>query len=346
MISIIFLGAYAAAQLNAGSKALHVLLGWDPRLGAVIGSVIVIGYCFAGGIRASIWTDAVQSIVMIVSMTLLFFCAVQSAGGFEASFNSLKQVSPNYMKWFSPEVIPIGGWIGAVLFVVGWFFAGFGVVGQPHIMIRFMTLDHPENISSTRFYYYTWFTVFYSITIGVGLMARLHLPQISQFDAELALPMMSMAILPQILVGVMLAGLFAATISTADSLILSCSASLTRDFFSGTKDNYLLAKLGTLLVNFLALWIALAGNKSVFQLVLYAWAVLGASFGPLLLVYCFNRRVSEAVAVLMVLSGTVVTLMWSELGLSKYIYEIVPGMTAGALVFLMSRIRSKQPASE
>jgi sodium/proline symporter len=340
LISVIFMGAYAAAQLNAGSKALHVLFGWDLAAGAVIGSIIVLAYCFAGGIRASIWTDAAQSVVMIMSMTLLLVFAIQNAGGTEQAINHLREVNADYMSW-APLDLPIPGWLGLILFLMGWCFAGFGVVGQPHIMIRFMALDKPQNIAKARFYYYSWFVLFYAITIVVGLMARILIPQVDSFDSELALPMMSTQLLPPILAGLMLAGLFAATMSTADSLILSCSASLTRDFFASKRENFWITKLSTVLVTFLALGIALNGNKSVFQLVLYAWAVLAAAFGPLLIIYCLGQKVSEYLAIAMVLTGSATVIIWTHLGWSRVIYEIVPGILAGLLVFVIGKTASQ-----
>lgn len=337
LISLVFLGAYAAAQLNAGSKALHVLFGWDLSAGAIIGSMIVLAYCFAGGIRASIWTDAAQSFVMILSMIALLFFAVQSAGGISATWMHLHTISAGgYMDWVPPDLL-VQGWLGPVLFIVGWCFAGFGVVGQPHIMIRFMALNDPQNIARARVYYYGWFALFYAVTIAVGLMARILIPHIDNFDSELALPMISIDLLPPILGGLILAGLFAATMSTADSLILSCSASLTHDFFRHKKENIWITKLSTVLVTFLALVIALTGSKSVFQLVLYAWAVLAAAFGPLLIVYCLKQQVSERIAVTMVLTGAATVIVWTQLGLSPILYEITPGIVAGLLVFVIGK---------
>lgn len=337
IISVLFLGAYAAAQFNAGSKALHILFGWNMAAGAVVGSIIVLLYCFSGGIRASIWTDAAQSLVMIVSMSILLFVAMAQIGGPREILDKLAAVQPGYMAWF-PQDMPLGGFLGPVLFIAGWMFAGFGVIGQPHVMVRFMSMKKPEHITKARFFYYGWYFLFYAVTIGVGLMARLLIPNAGAFDAELALPILAKDLLSPFLTGLLLAGLFAATMSTADSLILSCSASVTRDLFPhSTKHAFLITKLGTVFVTALALWIALAGNKSVFQLVLYAWAVLAAAFGPLLTVYCLRQRPNQTLAILMMLGGTAVIFLWQGLGLSGVIYEIAPAMLAGFLIFLIGK---------
>jgi sodium/proline symporter len=215
-ITVLFLGTYAAAQLNAGSKALFVVFGWEYGVGAVVGAVIVLLYCFAGGIRASIWTDAAQSIVMIGAMATMLWMALERIGGWQGFGTALTNVSPQYMDWF-PNDLFLAGWAGPVLFVAGWLFAGAAVIGQPHIMVRFMAMDDPDRMWRVRVYYYGWFTAFYAITICVGLAARLLLPETANFDAELALPTLAGQLLPPVLTGLVLAGLFAATISTADS---------------------------------------------------------------------------------------------------------------------------------
>ncbi|MFT5795791.1 MAG: sodium/proline symporter, partial [Ulvibacter sp.] len=244
VITIIFLGIYAAAQLNAGSKALHILFGWDYKVGAIVGATIVLLYCFAGGIRASIWTDAAQSFVMIFAMGLLCITAISEIGGISDLLSRTQSVSNDYISLF-PQNLEINSFIGPLLFVLGWFFAGIGVIGQPHIMVRFMAMDQPNNITKVRGYYYSFYTLFYVLTILVGITARILLPDVNNFDAELALPTLANSLLPEILVGLILAGLFAATMSTADSQILSCTAAVTCDFKSGKKLSYLMTKLVT-----------------------------------------------------------------------------------------------------
>lgn len=331
IITIIFLGTYAGAQFKAGSKALHVLFGWDYSTGAIIGAIIVFLYCMAGGIRASIWTDAAQSFVMIGAMFVLFFYALAEIGGFQEFYLQLKTATPYYMNWF-PTDVSSRGWFAPIMFVFGWFMAGFGVTGQPHIMIRFMTLDNADNMKKMRIYYYTWFIAFYILAIGAGLAARCLIPAES-FDPELALPMLSKELLPDVLVGLMLAGIFAATMSTADSQILSCSAALTRDLLPPKWVTYLITKLGTVVVTIASLFIALRGPDSVFELVLIAWSFLASAFSPILVVYAFGKRINRRTLLSMMILSVTVCLLWREFGLGAIMFEVAPGVVTGLVVF-------------
>jgi sodium/proline symporter len=332
LIVVIFLGTYAAAQFKAGSKALHVLFGWDYSTGAIIGAVMVFLYCMAGGIRASIWTDAAQSFVMIIAMTALLVFGVQEVGGTQSFIAQLNLISEDYLSLF-PASLGLANPLHGGLFVLGWFFAGLGVVGQPHIMVRFMSMDNSKNMNRVRLYYYSWFTAFYGLTIGVGLVARLLLTDTANFDSELALPMIANELLPQFFIGLVLAGLFAATMSTADSQILSCSAAITRDLLPKEKSTYLMTKLATVFTTICALIIALFGTENVFGLVLIAWSVLAAAFGPILFLYAMGQKLREGTAIAMLVVGVGMTVIWRFMGLGDIIYEIAPGMLAGLLTF-------------
>ena len=330
LLTLLFLGTYAAAQLTAGSKALSVLFGWEHWAGAVLGAVIVLAYSAAGGIRASIWTDAAQAVVMISAMALMMWLAVGQLGGWGGFTDALAQVSPTYLNLF-PADFAWGPWLGGTGFLLGWLVAGYGVVGQPHIMIRFMAMESPEQIQRVRLYYYGWFTLFWSMGILTALAARVLLPESAQFDAELALPTLAQQLLPGMLAGLVLAGIFAATISTADSLVLSCSASLTRDFHHQKVDHYLITKFGTVAVTLMALAIALSGNQSVFKLVMDAWGVLASAFGPLLTLLALGRRPSEKASITMVAVGAATFYLWSLYGVGD-VYAVAPGFLLGITV--------------
>jgi SSS family transporter len=341
IVTFVFLGIYAAAQFKAGSKALHVLFGWDYATGAILGAVIVFIYCLSGGIRASIWTDAAQSFVMIFAIGLLYYYGIQEVGGVSNLIDSLNSVSPGYLNVL-PTGLEMDNWLGIFFFILGWFFAGFGVIGQPHIMIRFMSLDDSKNMDKTRRYYYLFYIVFTLLIYGVGLISRVILPGAESFDAELALPLMSQKLLPEFLIGMVLAGLFSATMSTADSQVLSCSAAFTRDIFPGKKNNLMYTKIATGMVTILALLVALYGGSNVFELVVFSWSVLASAFAPLLLLYCLGHKVTEKVAITVVLSGLGMAFLWKLLGLSGIIYEVAPGMITGLVVYYIVRKKSEE----
>ena len=134
----------------------------------------------------------------------------------------------------------------------------------------------------------------------------------------------------------MLAGLFAATMSTADSQILSCSAALTQDLFPSLANSYKAAKIGTLAVTAMILAIALVNNDSVFNLIVFAWSILAAGLGVLLILRCFELPVPTPIAIAVMLAGIAVSLIWKlGLQLSDAVYEVLPGMAAGFLVYLV-----------
>ncbi|MFQ3200199.1 MAG: sodium/proline symporter [Zhongshania sp.] len=340
LICLLLLTAYAAAQLLAGSKALHVLFDWPMWAGAVCGAVLVAAYCLAGGIRASIWTDAAQSFVMISAMAILMWVAIANLGGVSSTVNALQNL-PNYMDWF-PEDLAFPGAFGALLFALGWLFAGLSVVGQPHVMVRFMALSNNDDMSRARMWYYLWFVAFYLMATIVGLLSRLYLPEVGSFDAELALPTMAQTLLPPVLVGLILAGIFAATLSTADSLILSASASFTHDLMPNNIERPFLIKAATLGVCILALVWALLSAQSVFAMVVMAWSGLASAFVPMLAVLIFGGRPSQGTAIVMSCVGISTALIWRFLDLHNMVYEGLPGIAAGVLVYWLAKLFTKK----
>ena len=319
IITVLFLGAYAAAQFTAGSKALYVVFGWDYGVGAVIGSVIVLMYCFAGGIRASIWTDAAQTVVMFIAMAMMLVVGISEIGGIEAFVTKLGEVSPTYLNLF-PATLENSAWAIA-LFILGYVAGGVGIIAQPHVMIRFMALDDPSHMRQARAYYYGSYFAFCALTFSVG--------------PELALPMMTTMLLPEVFVGLVLAGVFAASMSTADSQILGCSAALTEDIVNQEEGSVWFTRLATATVTAIALGISLFGLDSVFALVLYAWSVLAAAFAPLIIIYAFGEKLTETKALLIMISCTVIALAWRSLGWGLIVYEVAPAMFFGILSYFI-----------
>ncbi|QGJ68682.1 Sodium/proline symporter [Planctomycetales bacterium 10988] len=338
LMTFVLLGVYAAAQLKAGSAALQTLFGWHPSTGAIIGAIIVVLYCFSGGIRASIWTDAAQSFVMILSMITLLIAASFVVGSPVEVWMNLKSQDPRLVEWFPRNLE-----FGFAMYLIGMTFGGFGAIGQPHILARFMAIRSVDEIHQARFTYFLWFIPFFLASIAVGLYARALMPDLLNIPltqgmtetqaTELAMPEMARRLLPDILIGLTLAGLFAATMSTADSQILVCSGSITQDITPRWKDSYFASKIATLAVTGLALGVALFAGQGVFSLVLIAWSALGAGLGPALVLRLFHVKISSLTMILMMTAGVASVIGWNISGYDDDIFKLFPGMLASFLMW-------------
>lgn len=338
LMTLVLLGVYAAAQLKAGSTALQTLFGWQPQIGAVTGAVIVVLYCFSGGIRASIWTDMAQSIVMMLAMATLLIAASFEVGSPSDVWSNLKAQDPELVNWFPRDLK-----FGFAMYLLGMTFGGFGVIGQPHILVRFMAIRSVDEIQQAKLIYFLWYIPFFGVCIAVGLYARAYMPDLlnvpltegmSESQAtELAMPEMARRLLPDVLMGLTLAGLFSATMSTADSQILVCSGAITQDINPVWKESYIASKVATLAVTGLALSVALFSGQGVFSLVLVAWSALGAGLGPPLLLRLLGIQLSSLTMFLMMTAGVGMVIAWLKIGYEGYIFELLPGMAASFLMW-------------
>jgi len=339
VITFVFLGVYAAAQLKAGSTALQALFGWHASIGILIGAAIVVIYSFAGGIRADIWTDAAQSAVMFVSMTLILVAGFLEIGGAGALAEALRTQDPALLSLFPEDLA-----FGPALFVLGFVFAGIGSIGQPHLMTRIMSIESPQAVRAARGFYFAWFVPFWAACLLVGLYTRAILPGLDEMapvtgivePTELALPLVTMDLLPDIFVGLALAGLFAATVSTADSQIIVCSGVVTQDMVPRWAGSYTASKLATGAVLVLALAVAVLAPESVFDLVLVAWSALGATLGPVLIVRLAGLWMNPAVGLAMMGAGLCAVIAWHLSGLDDDVFKILPGMLGAGLVYALA----------
>ena len=276
---------------------------------------------------------------MMVAMMMLLIVAVVSCGGIAGLWQQLSQIDATLV-----DPIPQGLQYGFGLFMLSWLMAGIGVAGQPQIMIRAMVIDDASKIGVSRNIYAIFYILFSTAAVLVGLCARVLLPNlINGGDPELALPQMAIALLPAILVGVILAGIFSAVVSTADSQILACSAALTQDLFPEMGRSYKLVKIGTLIITAIILAIALASNKNMFALGIFAWSALASGLGPILILRVWRFPISAGVGVTMMLVGLATAAIWNGvLKLSGSIYEVLPGMLAGFLVYGIAQICHKK----
>jgi sodium/proline symporter len=201
-----------------------------------------------------------------------------------------------------------------------------------------MAVRRPLDLRISRHVYCIGNAALSTFSITAALCCRVLLSTDEAFDPELALPMLSLQLLPAVLVGLLIAGLFASTMSTADSQVLVCSSAITQDLFPRWRDSYAKAKLGTVFVTAAMLAIALSAGESVFAMVIMAWGALAAAFGPLMVVRCFGWKAGPQLATAMMLAGIATVIVWRfALNLSGAMYEVLPGMIAGFAVYAASR---------
>ena len=320
LVSFVFLLIYSSAQFTASGKTLMAVMNWEFYYGVITGGFIVLAYSLTSGIRASIWTDAAQSIIMLVSMGLLVLFSIVKLGGVNQTLFQLSEIE-GYMRLFGT------GTKDSVLFNVlsslSWIVAGMFVVGQPHIMIRFFAVKDHNDLIRSRIFYYSSYILFYGLAFTVGMLSRLILDDTAGFDPELALPMMAQILFNPFMVGLIISGIFAATMSTADSLIINCSGNISQDIFELTKFSKSKITGITLVVALTSIFIALINSGSVFSIVVFSWTVLGFLLTPLLIMISLNKTIN---AKHFVISGIISTMVFYILNKSVFFEGIYLGI--------------------
>ena len=339
VLSVFFLSIYAAAQLTAGGKALFVMLGWPELVGILIGFVLVVAYCYAGGIRASIWTDAAQSCVMIIGSVILCWVALGNVGGFSGMHSELESQSTTLVNFLPTDIS-----LGISLYLLAFFLGGLGVAGQPQVVSRVMTLNSDEDRKQAMIWFFVWQTPFIALMFIVGLASRVLFTE-GDFDAELGLPALAMDTLPALGVGMILASIFAATMSTADSQVLACTAAITDDIKPEWRENHKTTKIVTLYVAAAATMISIAGlyvpgGDSVFALVVLAVYGLGGIFVPLLIIRWMGYKTDTFHSIVMMISAFSGVIVWTLLGLGDDVFPSVPGVGSAFIAhFIMCAVR-------
>ena len=340
VLSVLFLAVYAAAQLTSGGKALYVMLGWSEVIGILIGFVLVVAYCYAGGIRASIWTDAAQSSVMIIGSSLLCYVAMQEVGGISGLHEELESQNANLT-----SMVPADLNFGVSLWIFAFFLGGLSVAGQPQVVTRVMTLATDQDRKTAMLWFFAWQTPFLLIMVIIGLASRVVFTG-ADFDPELGLPMLAMETLGPFWVGLILASIFAATMSTADSQVLACTAAFTDDVMPQISQDHKKTKIVTLVIAAFATAISIfglyvPGGDSVFALVVLAVYGLGSIFVPILIIRWAGYEPDTNHTMAMMLAALFTVILWSVSGFGDDIFPSVPGMGAAFIThFVMNQLRS------
>ncbi len=349
-IVLIFMVSYVAAQFVAGGKAFSASFGLEPAAGVALTAAIVLAYTVLGGFLAVSLTDMFQAVFMLVALVALPVLAVFDRGGLAQVLAELAAIDPTLV---DPGAIGLGA-------LVGFLGIGLGSPGNPHILVRYMSIEDPEQLRAAALIGTFWNVVMAWGALFVGLAGRVYFPVIGMLpggDTENLYPLLARQHLHPLLLGLVIASIFAAIMSTADSQLLVAASSVVRDFYQKVlrRDRQLpqrrlvlMSRLVVTVLVIVALGLGFLAEDLVFWLVLFAWAGLGAALGPTSILALYWPGATRTGVLAGLLTGTATTILWKSVpALSSRLYELVPAFALSlAATWLVSRLTRRPPGVE
>lgn len=323
VIIIFFFLLYVAAQFNGGGNVLNTTFNIDLQTGIVISAVIVILYSMAGGFFSVVWTDVIQAILMITTLVVTPIIALVLIVKSDMSIKAALASAGGGMDAFTGTAI--GFAIGLLIINnFSWFFGYLG--GQPQLNARWMAMRSTREVKRGAWIAIIWTLMAYTGAILIGLTAITLYGTEAVANAEQILPFMLLKLMPPWIAGILLAGAVAAMMSTADSQLLIATSSISEDVihkaFNKKLDDRTLVKISriTILVTgCIALIIAFSSDTLIYTLVHFAWAGIGCTFSPAVILSFFWKRFNAQGVIASLVSGFTVTLIWMTPGLDKAI---------------------------
>lgn len=362
IIIIIFFVPYTASGFAACGKLFDTLFGIDYTVAMIISALVIITYTILGGFQAVCTTDLIQSVVMSIALITIVCFGVSSAGGFDAVAANASSL-PGYLSLnatydaVNNTSIPYG--FLSIVSTLAW---GLGYFGMPHILVRFMAIEDEKKLVLSRRIASIWVIIAMAVAIFIGVVGLAMTKAGSMeslADSEtvivtIANILSQHGILTALLAGIILAGILAATMSTADSQLLTAasgfSENLIKDFFGikiTEKQNIILARVTVVCVSLVSIFLARDPNSSVFQIVSFAWAGFGGAFGAVMLCALFWKRTTLAGAISGMFAGGAFVFIWKflvrPLGGAFNIYELLPAFIVSLFVIIVVSLLTKKP---
>ena len=367
LVIIVFFVPYTASGFSAVGKLFHSLFGWDYHASMVIGALVIIGYTVLGGFLAVSTTDLIQSIFMTIALVVIVFFGIQQAGGLDAVMENAKAL-PGYLN-LNQGYLADSGTAGSFGFlsVVSTLAWGLGYFGMPHILLRFMAIRDERDVKTSRRIASVWVVLSMAVAVFIGIIGLAvsktgAIETLSGNDSEtiivrLAHLMSENGVLLAVVAGVILAGILAATMSTADSQLLAAASSVSEDvtqvFFGirfRRKTAMLAARITVVAIAAVGVLLAWNPDNSVFRVVSFAWAGFGAAFGPVVLFSLMWKRSNKWGALAGMVAGGATVFLWKflvrPLGGSFDIYELLPAFLVASIAIVVVSLLTKAPEQE
>ena len=358
VVIILFFIPYTASGFAACGKLFASLFGLDYHVAMILSAIVIVGYTTLGGFLAASTTDFIQSIVMTVALLIVLGFGVHVAGGFDAVMENASGLA-GYLSTTQVHNVATGGadsyGLITIVSTLAW---GLGYFGMPHILLRFMAIEDDSKLKISRRVASIWVVISMAVAVligiiglgmtNVGAVPALEGTQSETIIVKIAQLLSQNGLLAALFAGVILSGILASTMSTADSQLLAASSSVSQNIITGffkvkmsEKKLMMIARGCLLAISVVAVVLAWDSNSSVFGIVSFAWAGFGASFGPVVLFALFWRRSNMYGALAGMISGGAMVFIWKylvrPLGGVWDIYELLPAfLVASALIIIVS----------
>ena len=368
LVILIFFIPYTASGFKAIGTLFNSLFGIDYHVAMIVGGAVVVAYTVIGGFLAVSTTDLMQSIVMTFALIAIVLFGIGYAGGWDNVVENAQSLSGylNMNAMYDPEsgsAVHYG--FLSVISTMAW---GLGYFGMPHILLRFMAIRDEKELTLSRRIASIWVVISMSVAVLIGVVGNAvskngMIPYLTTSSDSETVVIQLANILSQrgvffaLIAGLVMAGILACTMSTADSQLLQASSSFSQNILQDflhikmdEKKAMIYARATVAVIAVIGLLLAWNPNSSVFTIVSFAWAGFGAAFGPLMLFSLFWKRTTKTGAIAGMVSGGVMIFIWKflvrPLGGAWNIYELLPAFIVSTIVIVAVSLATKEPEKQ
>ncbi len=344
---LIFFIFYIASGLTAGAILLSHTFNLEYSHALWLGAAIIMLYTSIGGFLAVSWTDFFQGTLMLICLLLVPAFVIKSIGGVNAAIQNLTTLDPHYLD-FSHNITTM-----RLISLLSW---GLGYFGMPHILVRFMSVKSVKELPLARRVCISWMALSMIGAILVGMVGIVHFKMnatpgsIVLENPETVFMALSEEVFVPWIIGIVLAAIMSSSMCAVDSQMLAASSALTEDFYrailrrrASQRELIWVGRLACALIAGISIYIARTPSQTIMNLVSYAWAGLGSTFGAVVVLSLFWRRTTRNGVVAGMICGALAVIVWHQLGLSSVIYEIVPGTIASYVAVVVVSLLDRQP---
>lgn len=368
LVIIIFFVPYTASGFAACGKLFNSLFGFDYMPAMIISAAVIVAYCATGGFMAASVTSLIQGFVMTIALIIVLVFGINVAGGWSAVVENAKAI-PGYLSFSSStDIISAQPKSYTPLMIVSTLAWALGYFGMPHVLLHFMAAKDEHKLGFSRRFATVWVVVSLSVAVIIGLvgctMAKTGAIALPATEAEAenmivntSALLATKGVVPALIGGIIIAGILAATMSTADAQLLAAASGVTHNILTDVfgiklsdKKTMTIARITVVGVAILGILFASNPASSIFRVVSFAWAGFGATFGPVMLFALFWKRCNYQGAIAGMISGAVTVFIWkyliAPLGGVFAIYELLPSFIVACIFIVVVSLCTAAPEKE